>query len=180
MSFRDLPSGVRAVLTASRQLDPHHVLFLTYDPGKEGPPWELHAFKRWLVLRSDRFGDALEGVACALAARSAWLGKGPATSVPSRLSGRHEEIRKRLLEHLGSATPADAQASDLVRPRMARYRVVFRGLDPVYVKAAGAQDALERARAKVRTWRPDLALDPTDAKVEVADGARHTSDPSPA
>jgi hypothetical protein len=109
MTFRDNPPAVERVLAAARRLYPTHALYLTFAPRGDGPAWEFHPMKRWLVLRTAEPERILEAVACSLLARHAWLGKGPATSVPAHL-------HQRFLSALGAlraaldATPAADEA----------------------------------------------------------------------
>jgi hypothetical protein len=98
MSFREIPPFVQRVLDAARRTDPRHGLFITYDPDASGPAWEYRPYKRWLILRSDEPAVAVDGVACSLLAKSAWLGRGPTTSIPEALQDRYNLIRQRLEE----------------------------------------------------------------------------------
>ena len=89
MTFRDNPPAVERVLTAARRIDPAHCLYLTFAPESQGPPWEFHPFKRWLVLRTEQHGRLLEAVTCSMLARTAWLGKDTVTAVPEHLNARY-------------------------------------------------------------------------------------------
>ena len=53
MTFRDNPPAIERVLAAARRLYPTHALYLTFEPGSDGPLWEFHPLKRWLVLRTE-------------------------------------------------------------------------------------------------------------------------------
>ena len=88
MTFRDNPPAVERVLAAARRIDHAHCLYVTFAPESEGPPWEFHPFKRWLVLTTEQHGRLLEAVTCSMLARTAWLGKGAVTSVPEHLNAR--------------------------------------------------------------------------------------------
>lgn len=157
MSFHDIPPAVEAILAAAGRVGPHCGPYLTYDPGAEGPAWELHPFKRWLVLGTEEPAAVLQAVACSILARSAWLGKGPSTAVPPALRARHAAITEHLHEHLAP-----------VPSGMARYRVAFPGLAPVYVMARSPDDAVERAIDKCRRINPALlaSLDTGNTRAE--------------
>ena len=111
MTFRDNPPAVERVLAAARRLSPGHALYVTFEPGSDGPPWEFHAFKRWLVLRTEEPGRLLEAVTCSLLARHAWLGQGTTTTVPVHLNRRYLSALGALLAALNAAP-----AGDEVRP----------------------------------------------------------------
>ena len=89
MAFRKIPPSVERVLAAARRIDPAHCPYVTFAPESEGPPWEFHPFKRWLVLRTEQDGRLLEAVTCSMLARTAWLGKGTVTAVPEHLNARY-------------------------------------------------------------------------------------------
>ena len=92
MSSRELPQSVEQVLAAARRIHPAHGLFVTFSPEASGSAWELHPFKRWLVLRTDDFASIREGVACSLLAQTAWLGTGDVTAVPEALLTRLQRL----------------------------------------------------------------------------------------
>jgi hypothetical protein len=96
MTFRTIPPSVERALSAARRVHPTHGLYVTFAPEAEGPPWEFHPFKRWLVLRTDTPDALLEAVACTLLARSAWLGQGAVTAVPDHLQERFRSVRDAL------------------------------------------------------------------------------------
>jgi hypothetical protein len=102
-SFREVPRSVEPVLIAARRIYPQHSLFVTFEPDEEGPAWEFHPFKRWLVLRTDDPDALIEAVACSLLARTAWLGKGTVTSVPQPL----RELLRQKLNVLRAALQAE-------------------------------------------------------------------------
>ena len=105
MTFRDNPPSVERVLAAARRVDPAHCPYVTFAPEREGPPWEFHPFKRWLVLRTEQDGRLLEAVTCSMLARTAWLGKGTVSSVPEHLNSRCFSASGALL----AALEADAE-----------------------------------------------------------------------
>jgi len=100
MTFRDNPPAVERVLAAARRIDPAHSLYVTFAPESEGPPWEFHPFKRWLVLTTEQHGRLLEAVTCSMLARTAWLGKGTVSSVPEHLNARYRAVLGALLAAL--------------------------------------------------------------------------------
>ena len=97
MSFREVPPHVESVLTAARRIYPQHSLFVTIAPEQAGPAWELHPYKRWLVLRTEDQRAILEAVACSFLARTAWLGKGALTAVPEHLQMRFQQAHDALV-----------------------------------------------------------------------------------
>ena len=103
MTFRDNPPAVERVLAAARRIDPAHSLYVTFAPDSEGPPWEFHPFKRWLVLRTALPGHLLEAVTCTMLARTAWLGKGTVTTVPESLGRQYHQTLGALLAALAEA-----------------------------------------------------------------------------
>jgi hypothetical protein len=107
MTFRDNPPAVERVLAAARRLYPTHALYLTFSPGSDGPAWEFHPLKRWLVLRTEEPELILEAVSCSLLARHAWLGEGPSTLVPAHLHQRYLSALGALRAALKSAPEAD-------------------------------------------------------------------------
>jgi hypothetical protein len=111
MSFREVPPHVESVLTAARRIYPQHSLFVTIAPEQAGPAWEVHPYKRWLVLRTEDPQRILEAVACSLLARTAWLGKGAVTAVPERLHGRHQQALDALVGALESGPDAEEARS---------------------------------------------------------------------
>ena len=111
MSFREVPASVTQALSAARRIDPGHVLFVTYRPGDAGAAWELHPFKRWLVLRTDDQTCISEGIACALLARAAWLGTGAVTAVPEHLVPRFRRVSDALAEALRTGAGTGEAAS---------------------------------------------------------------------
>jgi hypothetical protein len=102
-SFREVPRAVEPVLIAARRIYPQHSLFVTFEPDEEGPAWEFHPFKRWLVLRTDDPDALIEAVACSLLARTAWLGKGAVTTVPEHLNAHYRSALGALLAALAEA-----------------------------------------------------------------------------
>ena len=100
MTFRAIPPSVERVLAAAGRIDPAHSLYVTFAPESEGPPWEFHPFKRWLVLRTEQHGRLLEAVTCSMLARTAWLGKGTVTAVPEHLNARYLSVLGALLAAL--------------------------------------------------------------------------------
>jgi hypothetical protein len=109
----DNPPAVERVLSAARRIHPAHGLDVTFAPEREGPPWEFHPIKRWLVLRTEQQGRLLEAVTCTMLARSAWLGQGPVAVVPDSLRPRYLQTLGALLaalEETPPATTSDAQA----------------------------------------------------------------------
>jgi hypothetical protein len=92
MTFRDLPYSVERALAAARRLHPAHGLFVTAAPGAEGPAWEYHPVRRYLILRTAEPGRVLEGVACSLLARNHYLGRHTVTAVPEHLQLRYSQL----------------------------------------------------------------------------------------
>jgi len=82
---------------------------VTFEPEATGSAWELHPFKRWLVLRTDDFASIREGVACSLLAQTAWLGTGDVTGVPEHLLPRFQRVVALLAEALEDPA-AEAQS----------------------------------------------------------------------
>jgi len=107
MTFRNNPPSIERVLAAARRLHSSHALYITFAPDSDGPPWEFHPIKRWLVLRTEEPGRILEAVTCSLLARHAWLGKGTATSVPAHLHRRYLRALGALLAALNAAPAVD-------------------------------------------------------------------------
>lgn len=110
-AYGDIPEPIEEVLAAARHVYPQHSLFVTIAPEQTGPTWELHPYKRWLVLRTEDPQRILEAVACSLLARTAWLGKGAVTAVPERLHGRHQQALDALVGALESGPDAEEARS---------------------------------------------------------------------
>ena len=111
MSFRKVPPSVAQTLSAARRVDPGHGLFVTYRPGEAGAAWELHPFKRWLILRTGDQTCISEAIACSLLARTAWLGAGAVTAVPEHLTPRFGRVFDALVEALRSGACSEETAS---------------------------------------------------------------------
>ena len=100
-AYGDIPETIEEVLAAARRVHPDHGLFVTFAPMADGPTWEFHPFKRWLVLRTEDRSRVMEAVTCTLLARTAWLGKGAVTSVPQHLLVRYRQALDALEGGLG-------------------------------------------------------------------------------
>ena len=100
MSFREIPPSISHVLAAARRIDPLHGVFVSIAPKGEGPAWELHAFRRWLILRDLDRETLIAAVACSLPSRGAYLGAAAITAIPEHLRVRHQQARNALIAAL--------------------------------------------------------------------------------
>jgi len=98
--------AIENVLAAARYLHPDHGLFVTVEPEDDGPAWEFHPYKRWLVVRTEDQERVLEAVACSLLARTAWLGQGTVTVVPGHLESRFHQALNALVATLDGDYPS--------------------------------------------------------------------------
>ena len=100
MSFREIPPSISHVLAAARRIDPLHGVFVSIAPKGEGPAWELHPFRRWLILRDLDRETLIAAVACSLLLRGAYLGAAAITAIPEHLRVRHQQAREALIAAL--------------------------------------------------------------------------------
>jgi len=100
MSFREIPQSLSHILAAARRIDPLHGVFVSIAPEGEGPAWELHSFRRLLILRNLDRDTLIAAVACSLLLRGAYLGAAAITAIPEHLRVRHQQARDALVAAL--------------------------------------------------------------------------------
>jgi len=84
--------GASQKCSSAPQPRPASPRYPTFEPRDAGPRWQYRPFRHWLVLHDDSGDDALAGIACALLARNACIGKCPCTAIPGYLQARHRRL----------------------------------------------------------------------------------------